>query len=251
MMEKNSEKGGFRSRVRHMSSNVFIRKIINIIFPPPPFINVISKRDKIEIRKLIFRKNARVLDIGAGISKGPGSWLWRNIYISDLKILRLDIVAGPGIDFVADATDMPDGIGEFDAVILQSVPEHVLDIKKLFSESIRVLKPGGLIYIEMPFLQGVHGDPNDYWRLTLGGLIELINPCVTIKSGVSGGPVGSIIWIISDLVSNISPWTLLNIILRFISRWALSPLRFIDLLIIKTDAANRLACEHYYLGKKI
>jgi len=250
-METNYEKGGFRSRVRHMSSNALIQKIINVIFPPPPFLNIISKKDRKEIKKLIFRKNARVLDVGAGISKGPGSWLWKNIGDTEVKILRLDIVAGPGIDFVADATDMPNEIGEFDAVILQSVPEHVLDIKKIFSESIRILKPGGVIYIEMPFLQGVHGDPNDYWRLTLDGLIELLKPCVMVKSGVSGGPLGSIVWIISDLVSNMSPWTAPNSFLRFISRWVLSPFRYIDLLIPKTKAANRLACENYYLGKKV
>ena len=39
----------------------------------------------------------------------------------------------------------------------------------------RVLKPGGYIYSEVPFLQGFHADPDDYQRYTLQGLKILFN----------------------------------------------------------------------------
>jgi len=245
-----NKKGGYKSQLQGMRYKNITRTILDLLYPPPPFINVIENNDRLFIREAIFKNGSRILDIGSGISKGPGAWLWRDCYNSGAKIVRLDIVSGPNIDYVADATDLPEDIGKFDAVILQSVPEHVKEIQKLFSEAIRVLKVGGYIYVEMPFLQGVHGDPSDYWRTTLDGLQELVYPCNVIKAGVSGGPIGSIVWIFSDLVSNITKWNLLNFAFRYSSRWILSPLRYFDILLRTTKSAHRLASENFCLARK-
>jgi SAM-dependent methyltransferase len=249
MINKN-QKGGYKSQLHGMSQKKHLHLIFDLFYPPPPFINVIKNQDRLFIRDAIFKKGSRVLDIGSGISKGPGSWLWEECYNSGVEIIRLDIVSGPNIDYVADATDLPEDIGQFDAVILQSVPEHVKEIQKLFSEAIRVLKVGGYIYVEMPFLQGVHGDPSDYWRTTLDGLQELVYPCNVIKAGVSGGPIGAIVWIFSDFISNITKWNSLNFFLRFFSRWIFSPLRYFDILLRSTKSANRLASENFCLARK-
>jgi hypothetical protein len=249
-MKNSGQGGGFGARITTFSNNKILRKILRAIYPPAPFINIILSRERKLIKSAVFPNGARVLDVGAGLAKGPGSWLWDPLYLAKVEIVRLDICDGQNIDIVADATNLPKDIGLFDSVILQSVPEHVENISMLFQQVTSVLKNGGVLYIEMPFLQGVHGDPSDFWRATIPGLAHLVSPCKIIMAGVSGGPFGSLIWIISDLLSNISQSKGLNSLVRFVLRWILAPFRVFDILLLNTEAAKRLACEYYCLVKK-
>lgn len=243
--------GGYGSRL-FKYKNTFVKRIVSILYPPAPFLNVINKNIKHRIRSRVFgeKGNLKVLDIGSGLSKGPGNWLWKDI--STINTTRVDIVDGPNIDLVADATDLPIDDGLYDSVVIQSVAEHVEDTDSLMSECVRILKPGGCIYLEMPFLQGVHGDPDDYWRMTLNGLESKMKKLnmESVSLGVSGGPIGTMIWICCDFFSNIINNNIFNIIIRFILRWLFSPFRFLDFLLISSNASKRLSCEHYFLGKK-
>jgi len=246
-----NSRGGYGNLKYKKFKYSFVTFFLKIIFPPPPFLNCINKNTKLFIKNRIFQKNAKILDIGSGISKGPGNWLWKNnVTDKSIIILRMDIVDAVNVDIVCDATSMPKDLVNFSSVILQSVPEHVADIKMLISESKRILKPGGYIYIEMPFLQGVHGDPFDYWRLTPEGLKLLVFPYFVISSGVSGGPIGSLIWLISDLLSNLSKSKYFNLIIRFSLRWLLSPLRIIDFAIVNSKASSKIGCEYFILAQK-
>ncbi|MDA9291060.1 class I SAM-dependent methyltransferase [bacterium] len=238
--------GGYGSRVRFLPS--FLKKFIWLVYPPAPFVNVISFKHRRIIKEAIFTKET-VLDVGSGVSRGPGSWLWKNV--ERKQYAKLDIVTAPDIDIVASALNMPMDSGTIDAIILQSVPEHINDITLLFKEAHRVLKFGGLVYIEMPFLQGKHGDPDDYWRCTPAAIDFLLKDKFSIVvSGVSAGPMGALIWIFSDLCSNILPFRIVNLILRFVLRWALSPLRYLDKIFVYTKAASRLSAENYFLYRK-
>ena len=241
--------GGYGAQLYRIK-NPFYKLLLSIFYPPAPFINCISNHQKEIIKRHIFTHNARVLDIGSGISKGPGKWLWANENDLSITVVRMDICAGPTVDVVCDATKMPADIGLFDSVVLQSVPEHIQDIFLLFKQIDIILKPNGYIYIEMPFLQGMHGDPSDYWRTTNHGLAYLVNNYDVVLYGVSGGPVGSLNWIISDLLSNIFTSDKLNLLVRFLTRWLLSPLRYLDLFLLNKRCAERLACENFILAKK-
>jgi SAM-dependent methyltransferase len=246
MSKKN---GGYGSRLYTITQNKYIRSILELVYPPAPFVNIIPTMKRKIIKNVVFKPENRILDIGSGLSKGPGRWLWQG-NLNDVTLVRLDICEGPNIDIVADATNLPVDIGLFDVVVLQAVPEHVEDIYKLFDSVKSVLKCGGVIYVEMPFLQGVHGDPSDYWRCTLNGLNKLTKPFELVVSGVSGGPLGSLIWLLSDLFSNLFSNKYLSFVIRFILRWTLSPFRYLDFLLYSTVASKRLASEYYILAKK-
>ena len=243
--------GGYGSRLNSYR-NSFLRAFLQIVYPPAPFFNIINRAEKLKIRSNLFGNTGdlNVLDIGSGLTKGPGSWLWQNQ--PKLRVTCVDIVEGPNIDVVADATDLPFKDKSYDSVVLQSIIEHVEDKKSLIDECVRVLKPGGYIYIEMPFLQGLHGDPSDFWRMTQNGLrSELSDRNIQLVSeGVSGGPVGTLIWLVSDLVSNLSGINTLNLLIRFFVRWLLAPLKYLDFVIRDTRAAPRTACEVYFLGTR-
>ncbi len=75
---------------------------------------------------------------------------------------------------VIDRHDDVESLGfrdaSFDAAVCWSVLEHVPSPQRAISELFRVLRPGGKIWVQLPFLFPYHADPNDYWRVTPSGL---------------------------------------------------------------------------------
>jgi ubiquinone/menaquinone biosynthesis C-methylase UbiE len=58
----------------------------------------------------------------------------------------------------------------YDCVFCSGVLEHVDDFRKGFDEITRVLKPGGVLLLGLPFRQAIHLAPHDYWRFTEYGI---------------------------------------------------------------------------------
>lgn len=70
-------------------------------------------------------------------------------------------------DFIADVTNMHNIENErFDVVNATELFEHVEFPEKGLKECHRVLKPGGVCVISMPFLFPIHADPSDFQRWT-------------------------------------------------------------------------------------
>ncbi len=107
------------------------------------------------------RPDAFILNIGAGETR------------LDPRVKTLEIEAAPGIDYVGSVTMLPIGDEEVDLVISQEVLEHVDDPFRAIGEIHRVLKKGGKVYLQLPFIIGYHPCPNDYWRFTDQGIFEL------------------------------------------------------------------------------
>jgi SAM-dependent methyltransferase len=74
------------------------------------------------------------------------------------------------IDYNYDIHDLKFEDGSFDAVVCWSILEHVPYPQKAISELHRVLKPGGQIWVQLPFLFPYHEGPKDYWRVSPDGL---------------------------------------------------------------------------------
>src|SRR5919204_2960475 len=105
-----------------------------------------------------FPDAAAILNIGAG-----GTDYGRNV-------VNLDIAPAPGIHVVGLAEALPFRDGVFDGVVFQAVLEHVRDASAALNEIARVLRPGGSVFVEVPFIQGYHAAPSDYRRFTVNGL---------------------------------------------------------------------------------
>ena len=84
------------------------------------------------------------------------------------------MVAGPFIDCVASAENLPFPAVQLDLVVTQETLEHVADPFKAMSEIERVLKKGGELYCQLPFVIGFHPGPYDYWRFTVQGVRQLV-----------------------------------------------------------------------------
>ena len=57
-----------------------------------------------------------------------------------------------------------------DNVISFSVIEHLYRPERMLAEAYRILKPGGWLYMQVPFQWAVHEAPYDYVRFTRYGL---------------------------------------------------------------------------------
>ncbi len=158
-------------------------------------------------------------------------------------------------DFVHGHTPYADN--SVDVVISTGVLEHVEDDRLFIAEIHRILKPGGLVHIELPFLQQYHEDPIDYRRLTLPGLRQFLTDAGfdVVQSGVHIGPTVT-------LLTLISWWFNLVFEGRSLFRRALAtgvfagfsvvawPLRYLDLWLIRKPNAHKLAFGIYATAKK-
>lgn len=130
-------------------------------------------QDKI---KKIFTEKKSVIDIGGGlrISREKGnrfnnahSWILPLAKKVDYKIL--DPVPDYKPDVLGDIHHLPFADNSQDAIICIAVLEHVENPIQAASELYRVLKPGGYLFVYLPFLYYYHaqkGYYQDYWRFT-------------------------------------------------------------------------------------
>lgn len=134
---------------------------------------------------------SKVLIIGGGaIGQGMDA-----VYEEEfVQLISFDIYASPYVQFVADAHKIPLPENYFDCVIIQAVLEHVLEPNAVVSEIYRVLKPGGLVYAETPFMQHVHEGAYDFTRFTESGHRYLFRNFKKIRSGANGGPGTQLLW---------------------------------------------------------
>ncbi len=54
----------------------------------------------------------------------------------------------------------------FDGALLSSVLEHVADPSTVLQETARILRPGGTVVLEIPFMYWLHEEPYDFGRYT-------------------------------------------------------------------------------------
>lgn len=138
----------------------------------------------------------QILIVGGG-GRGAGtSPLYDD---ADVKIVAFDIYASSHTQFVADAHRIPLADASMDAVWIQAVLEHVLDPWQVVAEIHRVLRDGGVVYAETPFLQQVHEGPYDFTRFTESGHRWLFRRFEAIDSGVVMGTASQLLWSIEHL----------------------------------------------------
>lgn len=94
----------------------------------------------------------------------------------------LDQFEGPGVDVVSNPEDpLPFEDNAFDVVYSSSCFEHDTAFWLTFKEMVRVLRPGGLLYICAPSQGSYHAHPVDCWRFLKDSWAALEKTCPDIK----------------------------------------------------------------------
>lgn len=112
---------------------------------------------------------------------------------SDLhsEVINLDVDPSEHTDCLGDALALPFEHSSFQLVLSQETLEHVADPFQAVREMGRVLKQGGVLYLQVPFVLGYHPDPEDYWRFTHSGVRRLIEQaglsCERVEPSLAAG----------------------------------------------------------------
>jgi SAM-dependent methyltransferase len=184
----------------------------------------------------------RVLVVGGGT---VGSGL-EGLYVDNsIELIAFDIYASPFVQFIGDGHSIPLADASVDGVVVQAVLEHVLEPWLVAEEIHRVLRLGGLVYADTPFMQPVHEGPYDFTRFTDSGHRYLFRKFERIDSGATRGAGTTLLSAIEHFARSLTRSSKVGVLTRLLFMW-LVPL---DALLDpkrSLDAASGV----FFLGRK-
>lgn len=170
------------------------------------------------------------------------------------NVFRVGIAQGGDVDISCDICELPILDDSVDLLMSSSVIEHVYDPEKAVQETYRVLKPGGCVYAEIPFMRAYHMFPVDYQRYTISGIERLFerHGFTTIEKGICSGPFNALALFLRDFLDSAlhlnNEYNRMSLLL--FSSLLFHPLKFLDRFFESASWAEISACNFYYLGKK-
>jgi len=115
-------------------------------------------------------EHSAVLDIGCN-DRWPEPYLSSDCDYFGLDYYSIELDRYDSqVDLFGDAQCLPFTEECIDAVLLFDVLEHIPDATAVFRELNRVLKKGGVILVQIPFIYPIHDAPFDFRRPTIHGL---------------------------------------------------------------------------------
>lgn len=188
-----------------------------------------------------------ILDNGCGLRK----------YSPHANVINFEIVEYATTDVVGIGEKLPFQSNAFDAVFSFAVLEHVKNPFECAQEIIRVLKPGGTLYIQVPFLQPFHGYPDHYYNMTSSGLKNLFAEDLNIiECGVqdAGAPIWCLSWFLNSYIRGLPASIAQKFKNMKVSELIEHPTLYLakDFVVQLSPAAQEeLASVNYLVGKKI
>jgi SAM-dependent methyltransferase len=217
--------------------------------PEPPSTNYLYRTFDVNPYKLL-PKNALIFDIGS--KQARGSYAFGSAPEGS-KLVCVDIADGPGVDLVADAHDMHMvASNSVDCVITISTLEHVRYPQKVVAEIHRILKPGGVVYVNVPFIFPWHGDPDDFYRFSHHGIKILCEQFEHLDSGFNRGPASTMQELLTRFLAILfcfNSQTLYGVLLDAF-RWLLFWVKYLDKIIAKYSMAHVIHAGAYFIGRK-
>lgn len=127
------------------------------------------------------RITGQVLSLGSGSDLDGAGQTYRSYFAHAASYTTSDI--DPGADLQLNIMAMPTIPSEsVDCLFVSGVLEHVEDFHAALRECARVLKPGGVLLLGVPFKQKLHRIPRDYWRFTEFGIQQMLKDAFRIET---------------------------------------------------------------------
>ncbi len=188
---------------------------------------------------------ARIVDLGAG-----GRQITPDTVCVDF--LRLG-----STDVIGDVARLPFQDGCADLVYATGLLEHVMDERAVLSEMARILRPGGLAHVEVPFLEQYHDDPIDVRRMTVPGLVLALEAqgFEIVARGPHIGPTATMLntwarWWAFVFDGPSLPARALSMFAFVACSVVAWPFQFLDAFLIKKRQAHTLAMGVYCTARK-
>lgn len=235
---------------------VIFRKLKGVVTGIHPHTNLFHPQWVMDSSLLAYAKdkvssiprNSTVLDVGCGNAPywflNPDvNWVGLDIYPSKIAHHVM----------IADET-FPIPSRSVDYILCTQVLEHVGNYNLLVEEFLRVLRPGGVVILNVPFLFPLHGLPHDYQRFTPASLEKLFSRFEISEVGSIGGFGSSIVTLLNNFWSDWTSSGLLQQVLG-LALWPVSLLfnfvfNLLAKLIDRLDFTGRYALNFFLIAKK-
>ncbi len=130
---------------------------VNIVFGPLLFIGLSSKKFL-----KIYSGRGHVFNLGSG----P--------LVLGKNIINIDLCQFKNVHVVSDISKLPLKDNSAGKIICDNVLEHIPTPEAVIKEIYRVLLPGALSYLTIPFLYPYHPSPCDFTRWTKLGFLNIL-----------------------------------------------------------------------------
>jgi hypothetical protein len=109
-----------------------------------------------------------------------------------------------------------------------------------------------VIYSYIPFIQGFHASPYDFYRVTVEGIRELFKDFKEIEVKPGSGPTSGFLWVLQEWLAMVLSFGIkpLYYVLLFLIMLATFPLKFLDVLLIHHPKAKNIASGFIFMGEK-
>jgi SAM-dependent methyltransferase len=227
-----------------------LRRFVESKLPPE---RIWTQKSQRTIQKMLAEKNpdhpdSTVVLIGAGYEP-----VYRKACHPYQDIIRAGLAQRGDADLTCELCDLPIEENALDLVFSSSVLEHVYNPERAVEEMYRVLKPGGYVYAEIPFMRAFHMIPVDYQRYTISGIEALFtrHGFTLLEKGICSGPFTSLALFIQDFAGGLFSFNrYLGLLIGLFLILSLHPIKYLDRACEDTHWAKTTACNFYFLGKK-
>ena len=168
------------------------------------------------------------------------------------NIINVDIIDYKNVSVVSDIERLPFRNNSIDILVNIAVLEHVKNPEGVVEEINRILKPGGMVYSYIPFLQPFHASPFDYKRYSSEGIKNLYNKFELLSVKPTAGPMSALLWIFQEWMAMIFSFGIkpLYHLLFLIFMVLTFPLKLIDFLLVLHPMAKNIASGFSIIVKK-
>lgn len=156
---------------RRLSNGAFLTTPLSIITNP---VYIMRSGLLKAVKELAPSIKGEVMDLGCGCKP------YASLFTAATRYVGVDIEASghdhktSKVDVFYDGRTLPFLDAHFDAVVTFEVLEHVFNLDEVLAEILRVLKPGGLLLVSIPFAWDEHEKPYDFARYTSFGIRHVL-----------------------------------------------------------------------------
>jgi SAM-dependent methyltransferase len=186
-----------------------------------------------------FPQGSKIINVGSGSRRLPGT-------------INIDVMPYTGVDIVADAEKLPFDANTVDAIVCDNVLEHTRRPHKVVEEFVRVLKPGGKVYVAVPFVIPYHSSPGDFYRWSEEGIRELLSVFTEEEVKIQYGPSAAFTMVLSEWLALLLSFNsrILYTAVFFVATIVTAPLKLFDYLLVHYQGAMSMPLDIYFIGSK-
>lgn len=162
-----------------------------------------------------------------------------------------DTEATFGADLVGDVLGLPLADASVDMVLCEHVLEHVLDPLEACREIERVLRPGGIALVKVPFNYPWHGGYVDFYRFTPAGYLAAFRHLEVVHLGHGPGPASTVTYAVQQAWTSLFCGRTTRRAAVVVGRLLIGPWRHLDRFLVTRRGSLGSSCSLIFIGRRV